>query len=332
MKFSNETPFAARMLRTEISEGRMLNATIARVRYSIEEDGRLQPLPHDQQPADVRTEPLELGAYGTLFPDHIHPRTGVDIIVLGDVLLEEPVREADVSIEAGDYNVSLRVLGHRVWQRGAMGGLSPTKPIKFSHMPLTWANAYGGGAKSDYGDIPSPKNPDGKGFIMFEKHAVDVQLPNVELPDQLIKRWDDRPEPAGFGPYPMHWAMRSERIMSHEPDGSTMTLHPERGMFDHAVPYLAGKALDSPEVRIVGMRSHEIRFNLPGSPFEVAAVVGDTQYQQPLRLEEVLVDLRPESADAGDGPLVELCYRRSFHYAYVPRQQRRAWLKLRTDA
>ncbi len=164
-----------------------------------------------------------------------------------------------------------------------------------------------------------------------------MELPNVELADSLIKRWDDRPEPAGFGPYPIYWGLRTERTTSHNSETNQMTIHPGGGMFDHAVPYLGGQPLEPAEVRLTGMRNKDIFFKLPSCPFEVAAVVGDTQYQQPLRLEEVVLDLRDEppvgdelpTQPAGERCVVELCFRRSFHYAYVPRQRRHAWMKLR---
>ena len=118
----------------------------------------------------------------------------------------------------------------------------------------------------------------------------------------------------------MQWGMRTERIMAPDPEAGEMRFFPERGMFDHAVPYLAGQPLDPPEISVSGVRAEPVTFTLPPNSFSVMAQVGSRDYEQPLCLEEVLIDLRDDT--------VELCYRRRFHYAYVPRERRHCVLRM----
>ena len=80
-------------------------------------------------------------------------------------------------------------------------------------MPLSYERAFGGiDRKPD-----DPKKHDwerrnllGTGFGVEKKHLIGQALPNVEYPDDLIKSWDNRPRPAGFGPVVGDWSPRLE--------------------------------------------------------------------------------------------------------------------------
>jgi hypothetical protein len=45
-------------------------------------------------------------------------------------------------------------------------------------------------------------NPGGRGFYPDKRAATDQPLPEIERPEQLIKRWSDQPAPAGLSPCP----------------------------------------------------------------------------------------------------------------------------------
>ncbi len=42
--------------------------------------------------------------------------------------------------------------------------LVPGPAAEFSELPLTYENAFGGAAKTEYGELPDANNPVGKGF------------------------------------------------------------------------------------------------------------------------------------------------------------------------
>jgi hypothetical protein len=94
-----------------------------------------------------------------------------------------------------------------------------SEPIPFVRMPLTWGRSFGGTA--DYGMVFGD-NPQGRGYIVppFQKgvlpRVAGVRLPNVEAPDRRIRRWTDRPSPAGCAFYPRNWGLRLRRGLSLE--------------------------------------------------------------------------------------------------------------------
>ena len=139
--------------------------------------------------------------------------------------------------------MTLAVFGHRYWEKGAFGGLAPSKPMTFESMPLTYGNAFGGKAKTEYGELPYANNPVGKGYYFSEKNAAGQPLPNIENPSALIRKWDDRPDPAGIAPYPMQWGLRSQRAMIVDEQSGKADFAPGRGMFNKAHPALSMKQI-----------------------------------------------------------------------------------------
>jgi uncharacterized protein YjbI with pentapeptide repeats len=98
--------------------------------------------------------------------------------------------ECSVRFALGGWSKTLQVFGDRVWSRD--GAISA--PRSFESMPIAWESAFGGPGFA--------ANPVGKG------HAGDW-LPNVEHPAARIRRRDQRPAPASFGPINPLWPQRS---------------------------------------------------------------------------------------------------------------------------
>ncbi len=110
---------------------------------------------------------------------------------------------------ARSVDKQLVVVGDRTWKDGV-----PTTPVPFKQMPIDWPRAFGGD-----GYLP---NPAGKGAAP----KGDVHpLPNVELPDALIRSPNDRPPPAGFGPYALDSAQRQAKVGTYDREWLT-TLAP----------------------------------------------------------------------------------------------------------
>ena len=77
-------------------------------------------------------------------------------------------------------------------------------------MPLSWERAFGG--------PEFERNPLGKGFKPIERpDGSSVHpLPDIELRKHSLRKWSDRPEPAGFGPIPDTWPQRLKKFGSFD--------------------------------------------------------------------------------------------------------------------
>lgn len=134
-----------------------------------------------------------------------------DIVVLGHACAPGAlsVTTLDVGIRVGNIALTRRVFGDRFWEKTHLGwGISP--PRKFTHMPLTYENAYGGSDESqNTGSVFFADNPVGKGFIVKKGEPTEgLALPNIENPANLINDWSDQPAPAGFGFVAPGWQPR----------------------------------------------------------------------------------------------------------------------------
>lgn len=105
------------------------------------------------------------------------------------------------------------VFGERRWEPSPSGcdlRVGPAAP--FDAMPLSFDRAFGGfydlppgvdpieKLPHPGGRIHYPLNGRGRGFYGDAASAAGQWLPNIELPDQLVSRWNATPEPAGFAP------------------------------------------------------------------------------------------------------------------------------------
>lgn len=141
-------------------------------------------------------------------------KPGTDVILIGKAQSKAgAVGQLDVSLSAGSLSKTVRVFGNRYWVKGA-AGWSMTDPEPFESLPLVYEFAYGGanpGTKEDSQPEFDPRNPVGKGYISSKSPDTNerVSLPNLELPEQLISRVRDRPEPAGFAAIARNWEPRS---------------------------------------------------------------------------------------------------------------------------
>jgi uncharacterized protein YjbI with pentapeptide repeats len=107
-------------------------------------------------------------------------------------------------VTIGTVDKTLYVVGDRFWKGGAA-----SDPRPFTEMPLGWEQAFGG-----EGYAP---NPVGKGFAPTRTEHGEVHvLPNVEDPKRLVRFPDDRPQPAGFGPYDLTWPQRFSKVGTYD--------------------------------------------------------------------------------------------------------------------
>lgn len=330
MKLINETPFAAGLLRTaQLATATLVNALVVRVRHRLE-DGRLLPAAAREQPMTLERDPID-EMFGTLDDDSVYPRTGTDVIVIGDAIAPHgQATMAQVRIAAGSYDLTFQVFGDRTWQRLRHATVA-SDPAPFSTMPLSYTHAFGGTAVTSAGTATFAHNPVGRGYALDESQVDGTPLPNIENPDELMRSWTDQPAPVGCGPYPMCWGLRLLNVVEVKQTGegtdaelAGLAIHPERGMFDRAHPLLSGRPLGNDILHITGMSAEPLALPLPPCPAEAEIAVGARSQRRALALEEVLVNLRSGTVD--------LTYRKMFRYVFKPHEQRRTTLVPTTEA
>lgn len=169
----------------------------------------------EQQP--IHFDPVYTGDPGSsslLYESDMVPeKPGTDCVLSGHAYAANPrVREATVRFAVGPLGKSVRVFGDRVWRK-TFGVVRRGAPEPFEKIPLTYERAFGGADHSTEDcrhHDHCAANPVGVGFrARRSKRPIDGEpLPNLETPEALISRPNDRPLPAGFGPIAPSWQPR----------------------------------------------------------------------------------------------------------------------------
>ena len=127
-----------------------------------------------------------------------------DILLCGQAFAPDgiPVTSLPVSIHVGRWRKRAVVFGDRSWRRDG----SPSPPVPFVLMPLTWERAYGGPEFAT--------NPLGKGAkpVVHEDGQSRLPLPNIELAGGPAPRRREVLEPVGFGPLVSTWPQRLKKF------------------------------------------------------------------------------------------------------------------------
>ena len=102
------------------------------------------------------------------------------------------------------------MVGDRFWKQRLIGS-RPSEPQPLERLPLNWNYAFGG---NDFA-----RNPCGRGMDTRIDEASGESLtllPNIETPGALVSGPKQRPEPSGFGPMPMQWPQRWDKIGTYK--------------------------------------------------------------------------------------------------------------------
>ena len=143
-------------------------------------------------------------------------KISTDVIIQGCAIPpnQQAVSKMLVDIKVHETELKLAVFGQRFWKNNTI-----TAPAVFNKMPLVFENAYGGKClKTDALDKQHSvlTNPVGKGYCFNKKICHDLELPNVEFIDQLIKSPTDRPEPASLGFIAPSWLPRADHAGTYD--------------------------------------------------------------------------------------------------------------------
>lgn len=141
--------------------------------------------------------------------EHHIGKPATDILMYGLACSpgQRPVRQMDVGLEVGVLRKAIRVFGDRYWQNYQI-----SQPQPFVNMPIVYERAFGGRDQHN-GQVRAVelRNPVGKGFCgnRADAEMEGMALPNLESSTALIRHWQDKPEPVGFGPIAPNWSPRA---------------------------------------------------------------------------------------------------------------------------
>jgi uncharacterized protein YjbI with pentapeptide repeats len=142
-----------------------------------------------------------------LYPsDLAYFKPAADVLVAGSVYAPRgrPVTALTVSVQIGEWRKEVWVVGNRKAYASSFG-VTTGAPEPFVQMPLSWSNSFGG--------TGFERNPAGKGFVDPDtlQGGLDVELPNLEIPDHPIRNFADY-ERVGFGPVCPLWPDRRFKL------------------------------------------------------------------------------------------------------------------------
>jgi hypothetical protein len=261
-----------------------------------------------------------------------HAKRFTDVIVHGDAYSPRPTERMPVMVAVAGTAVRLDVWGRRsLAVRDGRARIGSPEP--FTRMSLGWEAAYGGAdlrvrpqcrthaeALELLGDHPGlyPRNPFGRGYLVGDASIEDLQMPNVEDPDdplsaeRLLVRdpahWWRQPMPAGlsalhprmfaklvhFGLDP--WFSPPDDVALPEvrcgllppsfrqvlPSAPSLAPHP--GFFQDAPKGLRFERLDpGAPIRVEGMHPEGkvVRFQIPEPPKVELSLEGRGQHPEP---------------------------------------------------
>ncbi|GAB6097434.1 DUF2169 domain-containing protein [Desulfatiferula olefinivorans] len=214
----NKTPYIADTFPVQDREGNPVALTVVKATFRFGADGEVA-LADEQVPICLADEYRgEVTASSLCYASDLAlEKTGTDIVLNGKAYAPggRPVTRLGVRLAVGRVSKTLSVRGDRFWQVG-MGLISASRACPFITMPLVYERAFGGEDRFHNNEKKwgvCRKNPVGTGFrLSRKKKAIDgLTLPNIEDPRRPMKRWNDKPEPAGFGFVAPAWEPRAGR-------------------------------------------------------------------------------------------------------------------------
>lgn len=328
MELDNQTPLPAAHVKSgQVDE--MLTLLLAAATYDVV-DGSLE-LAREQQPLRLAPESVQAN-------DAQLMREGVSVCVDGHVYAPGgEAKKASAELRVGDWQQRIAAFGPRVWWKGVMGKLKPTEPRAFERVEMTWELAFGGAVarpnmvlEHEGQQVLVPEHDEGyvlnlggTGFYVDETMAVDEPLPQLEDPDRLIRRWDDRPEPVCFAPYPLSGGMRAASLV----DDGQVKLERTPRMLGRSCPHGTFDEIPAgTELAVAGMRPdrEELTFAVPAPPVLFDVQVGTVERRLTPRLDAIDVD-----AEAGT---VRCVYRVSFRYPLLAFERRYARVEMSDEA
>lgn len=300
LQLDNQTPFAAQIALFPDEHGVDTIYLAVRATFDIAPALRVAEQQHPLRPADAyHGEP---GRSSLAYAGELHlAKPSTDVVLKGEAWPPRRAPEVDVSLSVGPARKVVRVFGDREWS-GAIDARI-TAPVPFERMPLVYERAFGGPLAVDRetGEpVLDPRNPVGVGVARQRARGEEsvCRLPNLEDPEHLIARPEDRPPPAGFGFIAPSWEPRRSRAGTYDQAWRKRRAPylPEDfqpSFFNTAHPDLVCKGYlqgGEPVEVIHASPVERIRFRLPVCRFGAAVRIDGEVEWPPMNLETVLIE------------------------------------------
>ena len=305
LEVSNTTAFPAACIPHLDVDGRDLLAVVIKGSFRIR-PGSAAPTLADEQAPIVWADEFygEPGVSSIRFEsDTCPPKPGGDVVLIGHAY---PGRGEDriteVTIGVGRLRKTVRVFGDRRWEKN-LGRWKVSPPEPFDRIPLVYERAYGGRDETDPDPAKhayEPRNPVGTGFVAAgsRERLEGLALPNLEGPDDPVKGWKNRPEPAGFGFVGRDWMPRSGLAGTYDDQWQNERCPLLPTDFDQRFFNSAPSGLVSPrpfaggeQVRVTGAhRRGDLQFRLPAHPLAVTAWIKGAARRATPALDTVVIE------------------------------------------
>lgn len=271
-------------------EGRPLLVLLAQASYSFGRRGAFAATPPVElklegelwQPTDPSDGSLDPPAWEDdvvsyrLEPCFAFEKTHIDAVLLGHAYATGGgCKSMQVKFQLGHLQRELNIYGDRVWVRSA-GQITATAPQAFRRIPLRYERAFGGWDRSNPDSSehrPFRANPVGLGFRSSPDNFEEgLRLPNIEDPNQPVRKFGENVFAAGVGFVSPDWESRARYAGSYDEawQQERMPLLPkdfDRTFFNAASPGLIaarGSLRGGEAVSIVGATPHrQVQFALP---------------------------------------------------------------------
>lgn len=143
----------------------------------------------------------------------------------------EPATEVKVALKVGTLVKAFKVIGARIYEDSALSH-SISKPVPFTTMPITYAQAFGGVDRTHADPAKHkwyPWNPVGAGFYPAASSAQTngLPLPNTEELDRPVTAPHEHYKPMAFGPIGRAWRQRIQWAGTYD-----------QAWLDHQFPFL----------------------------------------------------------------------------------------------
>jgi hypothetical protein len=329
MLLINRTPLHAALVPNAEDDDTIVGLFLACSTLDIGED-RLR-LSEEQRP-------LMLLPQVPIMADYHHTKGGASVCVTGHVYAPNgSAHAAEARLLVGDKSFGVAAFGKRVWREAADGALVASAPLTFDRIAMTWENAFGGGVlvptrmlKIPGGEeaiLPEhpelfPENTDGIGFYTEAPGAVGEPLPHLEDSDHLITKWDDRPDPVCFAPYPMHGGLRARFIA----EKGVVDFSKHARIFSRAAPRTTfDEVPPGTRIGVTGMRpgGEVLTFEVPPPPVTADVTVGLRHRQLALYVDAIDID--------AEACVARIVYRALFSYPLVRYEKRNLYVRASPD-
>jgi hypothetical protein len=280
----NKTPYQMAALNLLDEEARPVLTVVVKGTFQVDAQGRCARA-EVQVPVNLGGEPWGDPATSSFRyePEVAFIKPATDVVLIGHACAPRAgTTELPVGLKVGPVQKQALVVGDRVWWK-SLGQISASKPLAFEKIPLRWERAFGGWDRTH----PDParhvceaRNPVGVGMRPTKTFEEGLRLPNLEDPQQPLRRFGDAPPPAGFGFVSPNWQPRAALAGTYDErwQNERSPLLPadfDRRFLNAAAPGLVAPGyLRGDEAVVAAGVSPQgaLRFTLPGNPPPVVRV------------------------------------------------------------